>query len=141
MQPNWKWGKETPEVEYPNENDSEDTEINKNSKTPNFMPQILPDYEIVKGINYLNSKQREVFNVAHIWVKDYMKYGGHYVEPVHMFLSDSGGMGKSHLMKVIYNAISKALLYQSKDPDKLRVLIVGLTGRATIYFGVGINLI
>ena len=106
------------------------------------MPQILPDYEIVvEGINYLNSKQREVVNVVHIWVKDHLKYGGHYVEPGHILLSDSGGTGKSHLMKVIYNAISKALLYQSKDPDKLRVLILGLTGRATIYFGVGINLI
>ena len=60
---------ETPEAEYPNENDSEDTETNKTSKIPNFMPQVLPDNEIAEGINSLNSKQREVFNVLHTWVK------------------------------------------------------------------------
>ena len=46
---------ETPEAEYPNENYSEDTETNKTSDTPNFMPQVLPDDEIAKGINSLNS--------------------------------------------------------------------------------------
>ena len=55
----------TPQAEYPNENDSEDTETNKTSAIPNFMPQVLPDDEIAKGINSLNSKQREVFNVVH----------------------------------------------------------------------------
>ena len=34
-----------------------------------FMSQILPDDEIPKGINSLNSKQRKVFNVLHTWVK------------------------------------------------------------------------
>ena len=53
---------EIPGTEYPNENDLEDTETNKTSAIPNFMPQILPDDEIAKGINSLNSKQREVIN-------------------------------------------------------------------------------
>ena len=47
---------ETPGAEYLNENDSEDTETNKTSTIANFMPQILPDDEIGKGINSLNSK-------------------------------------------------------------------------------------
>ena len=49
---------ETPETEYPNENDSEDTEKNRTSTTPTFRPQILPDDEIAKDINSLNSEQR-----------------------------------------------------------------------------------
>ena len=60
--------------------------------------------------------------------KDYVKYNGHNVEPVHIFLSGSGGTGKSHLVKVIYNVISKTLLYHSIEPEKLRVLILGPTG-------------
>ena len=84
---------ETPEAEYPNENYSEDTETNKTSDTPNFMPQVLPDDEIAKGINSLNSKQREVFNVVHTWAKNFVKYNGHDVELVHIFLSGSGGTG------------------------------------------------
>ena len=34
------------------------------------MPQILPDDEIVKGINSLNSKQRKAFNAVHTKAKD-----------------------------------------------------------------------
>ena len=43
----------TPESEYLNENDSEDTTINKTSTNPIFMPQILRDDDIAKGINSL----------------------------------------------------------------------------------------
>ena len=34
---------------------------------------------ILHFINSLNSKQRKVFNVVHVWVKDYVKYNGHNV--------------------------------------------------------------
>ena len=99
------------------------------------MPQIFPDNEIAEGINFLNSKQREVFNVAHKWAKEYVKCNGHNVELTNIFLSGSGGTGKSHLVKVIYNAISKALLYLCKDPGKPRVLLLGLTGISAINIG------
>ena len=63
---------ETPGPKYPNESDSEEGEMNKSSAFPNFMPKILTDDEIKEGINSLNSKQREVFNVAYTWAKDYV---------------------------------------------------------------------
>ena len=100
------------------QNDSEDTETSKTSVIPNFMPQLLPDDEIAKGINCLNSKEREVFNVVHIWANDYVKCDGHDVEPQNVFLPGT----KSHLVKVIYSAISKTLLYYCNDPEKPRVL-------------------
>ena len=96
------------------------------------MPQISPDGEIAKGVNSLNSKQREVFNVVHNRAKDYAKCNGHNVEPVYIFLS---GTGKSHLVKVIYNALSKTLLYHCKDPDKPRVLFLGPTGISAVNIG------
>ena len=65
------------------------------------MPQTLPDDEIAKDINSLKSKQREVFNVVHTWAKNYFKNDVHDVEPVHIFLSGSGGTGKYQLAKVI----------------------------------------
>ena len=126
---------ETQEAEYPNENDSEDTETNKTSEIPNFMPQVLPDDEISKGINSLNSKQREVFNVVHTWAKNFGKCDGHDVEPVYIFLSGSGGTGKSHLVKVIYNIISKTLLYRCKDPEKTKFLLLGVTGISAVNIG------
>ena len=80
------------------------------------------------------------------WAKDYVKYDGHNVEPIHIFLSGSGGTVKSHLVKVICNAISKTLLYHCKDPEKPRVLLLGPTeisvvniDRTTINPGLGIR--
>ena len=58
------------------------------------MQQILPDEEIATGINSLNSKQRGAFNVVHSWTQNYVKYDGHDVEPVHIFLSGHEGTGK-----------------------------------------------
>ena len=51
---------------YPNESDSVEEETNKTFTLSSFMPQILPHDKVEEGINSLNSKQREVFNVVHI---------------------------------------------------------------------------
>ena len=99
------------------------------------MPQILADGEIAIGVNSLNSKKREVFNVVHKWAKHYVKYNEHNVEPVYIFLSGSGGTGKSHLVNVMYNAISKTLLYHCKDPEKCRVLLLNPTGTSAVNIG------
>ena len=56
-------------AKYPKESDSEERETNKTFAFLNFMLQLLPDGEIVKGINSLNQKQREVFDVVHTWAK------------------------------------------------------------------------
>ena len=52
--------------------------------------------------------------------KDYVKYDGHNVKPVNIFLSGNGSTSKSHLVKVIYDTISKTFLYHCKDPEKPR---------------------
>ena len=64
-----------------------------------------------------------------------------------MFLSSSEATGKSHLVKVIYNAILKTLLYHCKDNEKPRVLLLGSTrisavnvGGTTIHTGIGVKL-
>lgn len=41
-----------------------------------------------------NLNQTKVFNLVHTWAKDYVKYNECIVEPVHIFLSGSGGTGK-----------------------------------------------
>ena len=126
---------EIPGAEYPNDNDSEDTEKNKTSTIPTFMPQILPDNEIAEGINFLISKQRKIFNVVYKQAKEYVKCNGHNAEPIHIFLSGSAGTGKSHLGKVIYNAISKILLYHCKNPEKPTVLLLSPTGISAASIG------
>ena len=118
--------------EYLNDFDSEEGETNKTTALPNFMPKVLSVDEIADSINSLNSKQREVLNLVHTWTKDYVKYDGHNIELMHVFLSSSRGTGKSHLVKVIYNAISKTLLHHCKDLEKLGVLSLGPTGISAV---------
>ena len=52
-----------------------------------------------------------------------------------IFLSGSRGTCKSHLVKVIYNAISKILLYHCKYPEKPRVLLLGPIGISAVNIG------
>ena len=126
---------ETPEPKYPIEDDSENTETNKTSAIPNFMPQILPDDEIAKGVNPLNSEQREFFNVSQTLAENYVKHDGNYVEPVHILLSGNGEPGKYLFVKVIYKSRSKTLLYHCKDPGEPRVLLLGPTEISAVNIG------
>ena len=54
-------------------------------------------------------------------LKDYVKHNGHNVEPIHRFISGSGGTGKPHLVKVIYHPVTKTFLYHCKDPEKKKI--------------------
>ena len=54
------------------------------------------------------------------------------VRPFHLFLSGSGGVGKSHLIKTIYQSASKLLQRHGGSMEKSRVLILAPTGVASI---------
>ena len=69
--------------------------------------------------------------MVHTWTKNFAKCDGHDVEPMHIFLSDSGGTDKSNLVRVI----SKTLLYNCKDSEKPRVLLLGPTGISAVSIG------
>ena len=90
--------------------DDKNTESNRNSAIPNFIPRIMADDEILERINFLNFEQHDVFNIVHNWAKEYAKHMGANVKPVHVFFSGSRGTDIYHLVKTIYNAVSKTLL-------------------------------
>ena len=69
------------------------------------MSRIMADDKILESINSLNSKQRDVSNIVHNWAKEYAKHKAVKVKPVQIFLSGSGGIFKSHLVKKIYKAV------------------------------------
>ena len=54
---------------------------------------------------------------------------------MHIFLSGSGGTGKYHLVTVIYNTISKTLLYHYKDLEKSMVFLLGPKGISKVNIG------
>ena len=69
------------------------------------MPPLLSDDSISENIKTLNTKQRHIFNIVYKWAKDFVKSlntkGNFAVQPFHIFLSGSGGTGKSHVIKTI----------------------------------------
>ena len=52
------------------------------------------------------------------------------VKPFHLFLSNSGGVGKSHLIKTVYQSVSK-YQYHGGSTQKLQVLILAPIGVAS----------
>ena len=108
------------------------------------LPAIL-DNIINENIRSLNMKQREVFNFIHKWSRDYIKSLRckviKKVKSFHIFIPDSAGIGKSHLIKAIFLSLYKALRYKGGDVDKPRLLLlaaINITG-TTIHSGLGSN--
>ena len=63
--------------------------------------------------------------------------------PLHLFITGSGGCGKSHLIKTVYHSLTKTLC--SKNSDRPKVMLVAPTGVGainiegmTIHSGLGI---
>ena len=103
-----------------------------------FIPETATDDEIAANIRSLNKKQCMVFDVLQQWARNYVKNISSrknlQINPVHI-LSGSGGTGKSHLVKTIYQVVSKELRYGSKETDKPRVLLLGPTGISAVTIG------
>ena len=51
---------------------------------------------------------------------------------MHVFITDGGSCGKSHLLRTICQAATKTLMYNGGDPDKPRVLLLAPTGVASV---------
>ena len=84
----------------------------------------MPDDEYRGLVQMLNKKQREFFYHALHLIKTSEK-------PFYTFLSRSGGVGKSHLIKSIYQAALK--YYNSRageDFCRIQILLLAPTGKA-----------
>ena len=95
----------------------------------------MPDYELNAMIRSLNHKQRTLFNIVHSWAKQYVKSSVlslQNLEPFHIFLTGNAGCGKSFLMKVLYQSLTKTLSYGNMSVDKPKVLLMAPTGVAAI---------
>ena len=101
-----------------------------------FQTPFLSDGEMCELIRSLNDKQRQVFEYIFHWAKESVKNKSSEIEksipPFHIFLTGGGGCGKSHLIKAVYQAISKIFLYHGSNPEKPRVLLLAPTGVASI---------
>ena len=86
-----------------------------------YLQYFHSDYEISANIRSRNLKQPQVFDFVHSQAKEIVKpkrlKRPEAIKPFHLFLSGSGGVGKSHLIKTVYQSVSK-LLYITVDQRK-----------------------
>ena len=96
-------------------------------------PQVIPPEEYRKLIRGLSSKQRAMIMFHHDWCKKavHALKHGQQIEPYKVFLSGPGGVGKSHVIKIIQSDTIK-LIRQSGavEPDDVLVLLTAPTGVA-----------
>ncbi|XP_061193259.1 uncharacterized protein LOC133201473 [Saccostrea echinata] len=89
----------------------------------------LPDSEYLKLLGSLNVKQREFFNHVLQWVKT-------KTEPIYSFLSGGAGVGKSVLIRALYQALHRYLCStEGENPDDIRILLCAFTGKAAYNIG------
>ena len=87
-------------------------------------------------IRSLNHRQRTLFNTVHSWAKQYVKSRSalslQNLELLYIFLTGNAGCGKSSLMKVFYQSLTKTLSYGNVSVDKPKVLLMAPTGVAAV---------
>ena len=79
------------------------------------------DDEISASIRSVYLKQRQVFDFIHSWAKEsktekFKKARG--TQTFYLFLSGSVAVGKSYLIKALYQSLSKLLQYHGGSPAK-----------------------
>ena len=90
---------------------------------------MLPDEEYLSLLRSLNLRQREFFNhIIHcIKCRD---------EPVYAFLSGGAGVGKSVVIRALYQSLYRILnLREGENPDDTRVLLCAYMGTAAFNIG------
>ncbi len=85
---------------------------------------LLSEENYFQLLRSLNMKQREFFNHVLHWMKT-------KEEPMYAFLSGGAGVGKSVLIKALYQALYRHLnLKDGENPDDIRILLCAFTGKA-----------
>ena len=76
-----------------------------------------------------NQKQELFFNHILHWIKTKS-------DPLYIFLSGGAGVGKSILLKTLYQGVLKALNHRrSENPDSMKILLCAPTGKAAHNIG------
>ena len=85
---------------------------------------MLPDEEYLQLLRSLNTRQREFFNHIVHWIKC-------KDEPIYAFLSGGAGVGKSVVIRALYQSLYRTLnLKEGENPDDIRILLCAYMGFA-----------
>ena len=90
---------------------------------------ILPDEEYLNLLRRLNLRQREFFNYVIHWIKC-------RDEPLYAFLSGGAGVGKSVVIRALYQSLYRILnLRDGENPDDIRILLCAYMSIAAFNIG------
>ena len=135
---------EVNEMTHQSESNGDDDESDNEPREPEELHEaftykvhnLQSDSEINSHVRSLNQKQREIFDVVLDWAKKFLQNlkckNVVKLEPICLFLTGGGGVGKSHLVKCIYDCVSKLLVYKSEELEKPRVIKLGPTGISAV---------
>ena len=85
---------------------------------------MLQDEEYLQLLRSLNTRQREFFNHEVHWIKC-------KDEPIYAFLSGGAGVGKSVVIRALYQSLYRTLnLKKGENPDDIRILLCAYMGFA-----------
>ena len=122
-----------------NQEDETDSNLlfEESSLLPSYTaPILMSDNGLNSKIQLLNQKQRKLFNkvqsLAKKYVQNKLTADPLEHEPLHMFLTGNAVCGKSLLMRLIYQSLTKILSYRSILVDKPKALFMAPTGVAAI---------
>ena len=94
----------------------------------------ISDDDLRKTIRSLNNEQRYAYDCVLSWCRDKMAslntLKPFRVDPIHVFVT--GGAGKSHLIKALYQTVTKTFRHAPFNLELPSVLVMAPTGVAAI---------
>ena len=100
--------------------------------------KLIPPHEYRQMVRSLNVKQREVVFYHRKWCKDAVVAlrQNKRVVPYRLFLSGAGGVGKTHVIRLIHSDTRKLLALSNQiKPSDVTVLLTAPTGVASFNIG------
>lgn len=93
---------------------------------------MMPDREYLPLIRSLNDEQRMIFSRVYEWCFQKLTCisTGEEPEQILIFITGGAGCGKSHLIKALYQMITKTLRSQVENPEEIVCLLTAPTGTA-----------
>ena len=99
-------------------------------------PLDISDDELRQSVRSLNTQQRHVYDKLLSWCRNKVKNMNSLkqtdVQPVYLFLTGGGGVGKSHLINSIYHTTTKTFRHGITNPENPTVSLMAPTGVAAI---------